>query len=290
MPQFITGSKLNSEIELLFENAFEQILIISPYIKLHERYKSVLLEKVDDPKLKISVIFGKNEADISRSMKAQDFEFFKQFPNVEIRYEKRLHAKYYANDFTAILSSMNLYSFSQDNNIEAGVKIESSVIGSIANSIVSSNGTFDEQTSDYFEIVAKQAELLFQRKPIFDKNIIGIANKYKSSVIEVDKLTDFFGKEKDSRQSTSEIKKDFSEQKVEDKSNKMGFCIRTGKRIPFDLKSPFSTEAYKSWSVYKKEDYPEKYCHFSGEPSNGETSMAKPILKKNWSKAMAKNK
>lgn len=32
-------------------------------------------------------------------------------------------------------------------------------------------------------------------------------------------------------------------------------------------------------------DYKEKYCHFSGEPSNGETSVNKPILKKNWKKA-----
>ena len=35
-------------------------------------------------------------------------------------------------------------------------------------------------------------------------------------------------------------------------------------------------------------DYLEKYCHFSGEPSNGETSFNKPILKKNWKKAKAK--
>ena len=32
-------------------------------------------------------------------------------------------------------------------------------------------------------------------------------------------------------------------------------------------------------------DLPEKFCHFSGEPSNGETSFNKPILHKNWKKA-----
>ena len=43
--------------------------------------------------------------------------------------------------------------------------------------------------------------------------------------------------------------------------------------------------AYKSWSKYGDAEYPEKFCHFSGEPSNGETTVSKPILKKNWKKA-----
>jgi hypothetical protein len=44
-------------------------------------------------------------------------------------------------------------------------------------------------------------------------------------------------------------------------------------------------EAYKSWAQYSKVDYPEKYCHFSGERSDGETSFEKPILRKYWGKA-----
>ena len=64
-----------------------------------------------------------------------------------------------------------------------------------------------------------------------------------------------------------------------------GFCIRTGVSIPFNIEKPLSKEAYKKWNEYADETYPEKYCHFSGEPSNGETSVTQPILKKNWKKA-----
>ncbi len=64
-----------------------------------------------------------------------------------------------------------------------------------------------------------------------------------------------------------------------------GFCIRTGVSIPFSVEKPFSAEAFKSWSKFGNPDYSEKFCHFSGEPSNGETSLNKPILKKNWKKA-----
>lgn len=68
-------------------------------------------------------------------------------------------------------------------------------------------------------------------------------------------------------------------------SGQMGYCIRTGVQIPFDIEKPLSYDAYKKWNEYGDPDYPEKYCHFSGEESNGQTSVSKPILSKNWKKA-----
>jgi len=65
----------------------------------------------------------------------------------------------------------------------------------------------------------------------------------------------------------------------------VGYCIRTGEQIAFNVEKPLSYEAYLIWSQYGDPDYPEKYCHFSGEPSHGDTSVARPILKKNWKKA-----
>src|SRR5690606_1047281 len=122
MAKFITGNKLNSELEDIFEKAERGLILISPYIKLHKRYMSTLMSKKENNNnLKITIVFGKNEEDISKSMKQEDFNFFKDFPNIEIRYEKRLHAKYFANETNSILTSMNLYSYSQDNNIEFGV-------------------------------------------------------------------------------------------------------------------------------------------------------------------------
>lgn len=67
-----------------------------------------------------------------------------------------------------------------------------------------------------------------------------------------------------------------------------GFCIRTGVSIPFDIEKPLSYEAYKKWNEFGDPDYAEKFCHFTGEPSNGGTSVRQPILKKNWKKAKEK--
>lgn len=68
----------------------------------------------------------------------------------------------------------------------------------------------------------------------------------------------------------------------------IGYCIRTSVKIPFNLEKPMSYDAFKVWSQYGDPEYPEKYCHFSGEPSYGETSVMKPILGKNWKKAKEK--
>lgn len=68
-------------------------------------------------------------------------------------------------------------------------------------------------------------------------------------------------------------------------SNRKGFCIRTGGEIPFNVERPFSAKAFDSWNKYRDEEYPEKFCHFSGEPSNGETCFIRPVLRQNWGKA-----
>ena len=58
----------------------------------------------------------------------------------------------------------------------------------------------------------------------------------------------------------------------------VGYCIRTGIKIKFNPKIPFSPQAYAKWSIYKNPNYPEKYCHKTGKPSNGKTSMLHPIF------------
>lgn len=296
MAKFLTGNELNTELEKLFEQAEEQIILISPYIKLHDRFASTLRTKKNNSKLEIIIVFGKNEEDLSRSMKQEDFNFFKDFPNIQIRYEKRLHAKYYSNESSAILTSMNLYNFSQDNNIEAGVMTKATLLGNLANNLltnVTGEDSFDKTAWAYFLRVIEQSELLFKKVPEYESTMLGLSKKYKSSKIEIDKLTDFFDNkpkyDNNSRKDTYE-KKVFEQpkptyfEKPKQTAN-FGYCIRTGKQIPFNPNKPYTDEAFQSWSKFSKEEYPEKFCHFSGEHSNGETTKARPILRKNWKKA-----
>lgn len=71
---------------------------------------------------------------------------------------------------------------------------------------------------------------------------------------------------------------------VKSESTAKGFCIRSGKQIALNHERPLSGDAYSVWSQYSDYDYPENYCHFTGEKSNGNTSVGMPILSKNWKK------
>ncbi len=288
MAKFLTGHELNAEVEKLFDKADAQIILISPYIKLHDRYASTLKTKKNNPNLEITIVFGKNEEDISKSMKQDDFNFFKEFPNIEIRYEKRLHAKYYANESSAILTSMNLYSYSQDNNIEAGILTKGTVLGNFANKLLEGEEGVDSQAWIYFERVIEQSDLLFKKVPEFESGFWGITKNYKSSKIETDELSSFFAN-KTEFETNNNRKNNYEKKKVDQpqlsKTENLGFCIRTRKQIPFNQSRPMCDEAMQSWTKYRNEDFPEKFCHFSGEPSNGQTTKAKPILRKNWRKA-----
>ncbi|MBS1572115.1 MAG: hypothetical protein JST62_06965 [Bacteroidetes bacterium] len=115
--------------------------------------------------------------------------------------------------------------------------------------------------------------------------MLGLSRRYKDSVIETDKLSDFFNNK---QKADTYIKKDTFIPKQTTKQ--MGFCIRTGTQISFNPKLPMCDTAFQSWKKFGNNEYPEKYCHFSGELSNGETSFSKPILRKNWTKAKETHK
>jgi hypothetical protein len=140
--------------------------------------------------------------------------------------------------------------------------------------------------------VIDQSVLLFQKAPIYESALFGLSKKYKESKIETDKLSDFFLNRLSYEPNTHKIhyeRKEINSSTYKQSKSPSGYCIRTGKPIPFNSKRPFSDEAYLNWAKFSKEDYPEKFCHYTGEPSNGETTFAKPILHKNWNSAKAEH-
>lgn len=274
MADFIKDSSINAELENIFEKAKEQLIIVSPFIKLHSRLINILKSKKDNHELKITIVFGKNEDNLSKSFNKNEFDFLKDFPNIEIKYESRLHAKYYANESAALLSSMNLYDFSQNNNIEFGILTKATIIGALTGNLFGDK--IDNEAFSYFEQIIKNSETLYKRTPFYDEKLLGLTKKYSHSDVEIDKLSQ-----------TLEIKST-TESKQINEDNHVGYCIRTGVKIPFNPKKPLSDAAYKSWNKHKNKNFKETYCHYSGEPSYGETSFAKPILNKNWKKAMEK--
>lgn len=267
MARFIDHYTLGHEVITLFREATDIITIVSPFIKLHENIRRELEKKIDDPKFFIEVLYGKNERDLSKSLSHEDLSFFKKFQNVEIRYNKDLHAKYYANESKSIITSLNLHEYSIKNNIEVGVMFERSTL-----SILGDNSN-DSDASKYFGDIIDSSEVVFSQQAKEKKSFFGLIRTSDGTEILEDNSVKMYTKQK---------------QKSSVGVSKMGYCIRTREKIPFNLKKPYSAKAFASWNQYKNKEYKEKYCHYSGEKSNGKTTFSKPILAANWKEASGK--
>jgi len=132
---FIFNTKLVDAIEDLIQDSKGELLLISPFIDLSPRIRSILNEKKSLHDFKLKVLFGENENNIYKSVKKDSFDFLKEFPNIEIRYNPLLHAKFYQSDTRFIMTSINLYDYSLATNIEVGIICEYSEPGYINKAI-----------------------------------------------------------------------------------------------------------------------------------------------------------
>lgn len=205
---FLFGNKLVTELEDLIKESKHKLLLISPYIDLSPRIKDVLKDKLGRYDFELQVLFGKNEHNIYKSIKNDSIDFLKQFPNCEIRYNDRLHAKFYMNDYHFMLSSMNLYNYSLNNNIEFGYLEFYASKGLLGKALDSSTEFLDEKVQglkenvfgsgrevnpiEEFEKIFFDSELKYKTIPLISGKggVMGLIGKKKldGCTIEVDLL------------------------------------------------------------------------------------------------------
>lgn len=121
---FLFNINLVAGLVDLIKNAKKSLLLVSPYIDLDHRIKDALSEKQKLKDFRLQVLFGKNDGQYLKSIKKESLDFLMNFPNAEIRYNSRLHAKFYKSESAYIMTSMNLYDYSLGNNIEVGVRCQ----------------------------------------------------------------------------------------------------------------------------------------------------------------------
>jgi len=241
MAEFLDTQGVSYYLKKLINNSNDKLYLISPYLQLNNQLK-LSLEDRHKFSIDIIVIYGK-VTDIN----PDDSEWLKSMPGIKLMFHKDLHAKCYFNEKEAIITSMNLYMFSQQNNVEMGIYISKE----------------------------KDEELYIQVANEVDR----IKRGSEHRTISVQKVEN----------TKIESKKTFIEKKAPAKEvRSIGYCIRTGVEIPFNIDKPLSKEAFKIWNEHANLEFPEKYCHFSGEQSFGKTSVKRPILSKNWKKAQEK--
>ena len=117
MAKFLNTSATNYYLEEMIKQAAERLIIISPFLKFNDRIKELLADK-DRMKIDVRVVFGKSD------LAPQETNWLGSLEFVRTSFCPNLHAKCYINERAAIITSMNLYDFSQVNNNEMGVYIE----------------------------------------------------------------------------------------------------------------------------------------------------------------------
>lgn len=117
MAKFLNTSATNYYLEELIKQTRERLIVISPFLKFNDRIKELLADK-DRMKIDVRLVYGKSE------LAPQEINWLRSLEFVRTSFCQNLHAKCYVNEQVAIITSMNLYDFSQVNNNEMGVYIQ----------------------------------------------------------------------------------------------------------------------------------------------------------------------
>ncbi len=198
--------------------------------------------------IKILVIYGKDQ------LKPGEKDQLLKLKNLSLLFCENLHAKCYFNEDNMVITSMNMYEFSEKNNREMGL-----LINRASDSEAFSNAVKEIQSIQQASVATEGVVAQQNKVKVFDspKNPV-----YRVEVpIEIPKKPTF---------------------DILDKighalglSEESGYCIRGGEKIPFDPARPFCLEHYKSWEKYGDKEYMEKYCHLCGK--HHRTTFNKPL-------------
>lgn len=118
MAKFLDTTAVSHELTQLIKTASDQLFLVSPYLQIAAPLKDHIKER-DTYKIPIFVIYGKQDR-----LNPEDMSFLQDLGNCKVYFCENLHAKCYLNEKRAIITSMNLYAYSAQNNREMGILVE----------------------------------------------------------------------------------------------------------------------------------------------------------------------
>jgi len=118
MAKFLETQAISNELMRLIKDAKDKIILVSPYLKVNSQIQERLKTKSKIGTMsEIVIVYGKSE------LKKTELDWIKDIEDLKVIEKLNLHAKCYINEDRAIICSMNLYDYSQQNNIEMGILI-----------------------------------------------------------------------------------------------------------------------------------------------------------------------
>ncbi len=117
MANFLTTLGTSNSIEQLILNTRKNLTLVTPYLKL----STIMIDRIKyacTKDIKITLIYGKSH------LEKKEKNILSGLSNVQIYFCQNLHAKCYFNEDSLIITSMNLYEYSQNNNREMGIEFD----------------------------------------------------------------------------------------------------------------------------------------------------------------------
>ncbi len=242
MARFLTTTKISSELEDLIKNAHDDLTFISPYLKVNQRLQDLIRDANLQRRVRFTLIYGK------QTLKPEERSWIDALTTKDVSFLQNLHAKCYLNEDTAIITSMNLYEFSQQNNDEMGILVNR------------------EEDPDLYRDIAREAQRL-RRAATPDNGEQAQQSRPQPKEQTV--------------RSIGEPKR--PPPTVELSYGAKGHCIRCEKVVDFDPDKPLCRECYKIWARYGDETFGEKFCHNCRKQAK--TSVARPLCGPCYQKA-----
>ena len=232
MAEFLTTTGISSQLEEIIKSANERLWLISPFLKVTPRIKELLEEKANpNSNVNVCIIYGK------RDLKREEDTWLKSLTSVEIRFRESLHAKCYFNEDKALITSMNLYEFSQVNNDEMGILVSS------------------EMDSDIYNEILGESERI----------------KRNSKLIQEGAKPKALAKGKERAAAKVPPRRFQPSTGVPT----YGFCIRCKVDLRAKPTQPYCNSCYATWKRYSNPEYEENNCHICGNEYGA--TLLKPL-------------
>lgn len=119
MAKYLDTAHITSELMTLLKEAKEKIILVTYSLQVNNQIQERLKTKSKLGTLsEITIIYGNTK------LKEKELIWMEEIDDLRVFQKKNLHAKCYINENKAIISSMNLYDYSQTSNIEMGFLID----------------------------------------------------------------------------------------------------------------------------------------------------------------------
>ena len=258
MAKFLTTQGTAYELEEIIIHATKWLILISPYLNISENFLQ-RLQDADKRKVKIIIVYGKDVLKLEEKRKLQELE------NLSLYYFKNLHAKCFLNEATMIITSMNMYEFSEKTNREMGVLIRKD----------------NESDQEVYEGAMREVKSIIdssKEDSVLTQPKLRSMNKVRTASVELSQPTSAKG---GSLAKVGEALVGFLNaiSEKDDAISKLreGYCIRCGKNIPYNSDKPYCRQCFSSWRGWENPTYVEKYCHSCGKKDR--SSMLYPLCR-----------